>query len=278
MSVRLDPLSLLPAGLIADASRRGAQGIRISLAAAPKTPVVARRAPGLRSRKANRQATFWAGPAELRPPATDVLRGLDYVVVDVETTGGSMARGHRITEVCAVRVGGDGRRLGEFTSLINPLRAIPPSIMALTRITHEMVQRAPLFEEIAVTLADFLEGAVFVAHNAPFDWRFVSAELERAAVPVPYARVLCTVRLARHVVPEIPRRSLDALSYFFGIRNEARHRAFGDARATARIFRRLLDRVDERDVLEWGQLESLLRRRAPRRRKRTAMPAPMEDA
>lgn len=272
----VDPLSLLPAGLVADASQRGAQGIRISLAA-PKPPLQLR-LPGLRTRRKYRQAAFWAGPAELRPAASDALRGLEYAVVDVETTGGSMVQGHRITEICAVRLAGDGRRLGEFATLINPLRPIPPAIMALTRITHEMVQDAPRFEEVALSLAAFLEGAVFVAHNAPFDWRFVSAELERAAVRVPHARVLCTVRLARHVVPEIPRRSLDALSYFFGIENEARHRAFGDARATARIFRRLLDRVDEREVVEWGQLETLLRRRAPRRRKRSAMPMPMEDA
>src|SRR5881392_1034628 len=88
-----------------------------------------------------------------------------------------------------------------------------------------------------------LDGAVFVAHNAQFDRRFVGMELGRVGVPM-YNRTLCTVRLARKTVTEVQSRSLDSLQYFFGIENDARHRAMGDARATALIFRKLLDRLD----------------------------------
>jgi DNA polymerase-3 subunit epsilon len=270
-----DIAALLPSQLLVDASHRSAQGIRISLSRPVPPPRPLR---ALRSlRPLRRSGTIWWGPADQALPASDLLSRLEYVIVDVETTGGSLYEGHRITEVCAVRLRGDGTSLGEFTTLVNPLRPIPPRIIALTRISHEMVVNAPRFEEIAADFADFITGAVFVAHNAAFDWRFVTVELERAALDPPHARVLCTVRLARKIVPEVPSRSLDSLSYFFGIENEARHRAFGDARATALVFRRLMERMAEREITQWAHVESLLRERAARR-KRSAMPQPMCDA
>jgi DNA polymerase-3 subunit epsilon len=117
-----------------------------------------------------------------------------------------------------------------------------------------------------------------VAHNAPFDWRFVGHEMLRTGGEPLCGRVLCTVRLARKVVPEISRRSLDALSWFFGVENEARHRAYGDARATAIIFTRLLDRVDDRAITCWSELETLLRKRAPRRKRRASGENLLDDS
>lgn len=274
-----------------DATQRSAQGIRIALpgkGGTPVTPAVVRAAleraragqrklRRVRERPRTRYGAGWAGPPEAEPPGSDVLRTLEYVVVDVETTGGAADRGHRITEVCAVRMSGNGRVTGEFATLLNPERPIPPAVSALTRITQAMVESAPRFADVAGELRTFLNGSVFVAHNAAFDWGFIGVELERAGLAAPTGRVLCTVRLARKVVPEVSRRSLDALSWYFGVPNEARHRAFGDARATARIFSRLLDRVDEREIRCWSELETLLRRRTPRR-KRRASPEPMRDA
>jgi DNA polymerase III subunit epsilon len=199
-------------------------------------------------------------------PDDTPIRALEFVVVDVETTGASWLHGDRVTEIAAVRVRGDGAVLDEYRTLINPERPIPYDVSALTSITGDMVRRAPRFREVASEVARSLAGAVFVAHNAPFDWRFVGAELDRAGRPL-IGRTLCTVRLARRVVPEIRSRSLDALSYFFDVHNEARHRAYGDARATARIFRRLLDRLDTREVTRWDELELLLLRRSQRRRR-----------
>ncbi len=287
MKPRRDPAKALPSALQVDASRRSAEGIRISLpgrGGTPVTPAALRAAllrarpatPRIRERPHTRYGAGWAGPPDLALPGTDALRYLEYVVVDVETTGGACERGHRITEVCAVRVRGDGSVVDEFASLVNPERPIPPAITALTRITPEMALTAPRFVEIAPALRRFLEGSVFVAHNAAFDWRFVSHELLRAGHDPLYARVLCTVRLARRVVPEVSRRSLDALSWYFGVENEARHRAFGDARTTALIFRRLLDRIEDREIASWAELEKLLRKRAPRR-KRRASPQPVQD-
>jgi DNA polymerase-3 subunit epsilon len=196
--------------------------------------------------------------------------------VDVETTGGAAERGHRITEFAAVRLRGDGARLDEYATLVNPERPIPTFVSRLTRITDAMTARAPRFGAVRERVAAILEGAVFVAHNASFDWRFVSTELEWAGSEALRGRVLCTVRLARKVVPEVRRRSLDFLSDYFGVENEARHRAFGDARATARIFVRLLERLEERQIERWSALDELLARRAPRR-KRQASPEPVRD-
>lgn len=203
-----------------------------------------------------------------------LLHDLEYVVVDVETTGGGL--GHRITEIAAVRVDASGRVLHEYATLVNPGRSIPPAITALTHITGDMVRVAPRFEDIAAEVRVLLDGRIFVAHNAAFDWGFVSDELTRTTGRPLAGQRLCTVRLARKVVPEISRRSLDALCYFFSVVNEARHRAFGDARATAMVFRKLMDRVRDREIETWQQLEYMTLRRSQRKR-RSAMPTGMED-
>ena len=228
------------------------------------------------------------GPAltelEKKPVATRVkdigppirLDDLEYVVVDVETTGGAMMYGHRITEIAIIRMNARGKVLHEYSTLVNPGRTIPAMITALTHIDNRMVKMAPRFEDIAADVRALLDGRIFVAHNAVFDWGFVSGELVRTTRKPLIGNKLCTVRLARKVVPEIRRRSLDALQYFFNVENEARHRAFGDARATAVIFRRMMERVRDREIETWQQLESMTLRRS-QKRKRTAMPHPMED-
>jgi len=280
---RVDATAVVPDTLIVDAARRAQHGIRISLPSRkPGTPTPYRlgyaeveRARWLTDGR-RRFGDGWANTGEHGSPA-DALRDLEYAVVDVETTGGSAWQGHRITEVCAVRMRGDGSVVEEFSTLVNTDRTIPPFITSLTRITPAMAARAPRFAEVAADVRRVVSGAVFVAHNAPFDWRFLSTELEWVQGEPLRGRVLCTVRLARKVVPEISRRSLDALAWFFGVENVARHRAFGDARATTEIFCRLLERLDELQIRQWEELETLLSRRAPRR-KRRASPEPMRDS
>jgi len=222
----------------------------------------------------------------IHPPGGDdtlhtieALRTLEYVVVDVETTGGSTRTGHRITEIAALRVAHDGRILEEFTTLVNPERPIPSFISALTNITWDMVCDAPRFHEIAWEVERMLAGRIFVAHNASFDWRFLSWEIEHATGLAPESRVLCTVRLARQVVPEVGSRSLDSLAYYFNLANEARHRAYGDARVTAALLGRLMARLEERDVASWQALEELLGRRKPRKTgRRRATPTSMDPS
>lgn len=207
--------------------------------------------------------------------ADPALDALEYVVVDCETTGGAPSRGHRITEIAAVRIDRRGRVVDEFRSLVNPLRPIPRGVTRLTNITEAMVVDAPLFPEIAPRVQQILAGGVFVAHNAPFDLRFVEWEMKRGDYGAPKGRVLCTARLARKMVPEMRSRSLDALIHLYGIACDPRHRAYPDARATAHVLVRLLDLAEEQGIGTWADLDIVLSRRKPRP-KRSALPRSME--
>lgn len=212
-------------------------------------------------------------PAEVAPAP---LHAEEWVVVDVETTGGSPRQGHRVTEVAAVCVsGGEIRRT--FATLVNPERRIPSMITALTGITEEMVRGAPRFCEVVTELEEVLRGRVFVAHNAAFDWEFLCSEMERAVGGRLEGRQLCTVRLARKLLPQLPSRSLDSLACFFGLEIEARHRALDDAVATAHVLLKLLDRLQEMEVSDWASIQRFLARRAPRRPRR-ASPRSMDVA
>ena len=213
-------------------------------------------------------------PVRSRRAAARPLDSLTYVVVDVETTGGSPWGGDRITEFCAVTVA-NGGIADVFETLINPQRPIPPAVTRLTRITWDMVRSAPTIRDVAPRIADVLRGHLFVAHNAAFDWRFVSSELSRYAGQQLSGEKLCTVKLARAVVPNIRRRSLDSLSYFFGIENHARHRAGGDAVATAKVLLRLLAAARERGCETLEDLRMITRRAPPKgrgRRRRRGIP------
>ena len=182
------------------------------------------------------------------------LGDVRFAVVDVETTG-MRARGEdRITEIAIVHV--DGPRIQvAFDSLINPGRPIPYFIQQLTTITDRDVADAPRFEEVADQVVAALSGRVFVAHNALFDWRFVTAEIERAQSFLLRMPKLCTVRLTRRLVPELTRRSLDSVMYYFGLETERRHRAGGDALVTAKALLRLISRARDQGV---QTLEDLL--------------------
>jgi DNA polymerase III subunit epsilon len=208
-------------------------------------------------------------PSEAPAACPDpLLAELEFAVVDVETTGGSPAGGDRVVEFACVRVRG-GAVVGEYESLVDPGLAIPRWITRLTGIDDGMVAGAPRFEAIAGRVRDELDGRVFVAHNAAFDWRFVSEELRLARSELPRGDRLCTVRLARRAVPGLRRRGLDSLARFYDVPIDGRHRAAGDARATTAILVRMLDEAGRRGVETWGQLDAWLAgRRSPSARRR----------
>jgi len=195
-----------------------------------------------------------------------------FVVVDVETTGSRAYGGDRVTEVAVVLVR-DGVATTVFDTLINPERSIPPAIVAITNITWEMVKDAPRFADVCDQLLGVLEGHVFVAHNAGFDWRFLSAEIERATRRRLEGRKLCTVRMARRLVPQLRRRNLDSLASFYGVEIHGRHRAGGDAVATAKVLLRLLDAARDRGCGTVEELERLLAPGTGRRKKRRRPPS-----
>jgi len=195
------------------------------------------------------------------------LSELRYAVVDVETTGGSYDRGHRMTEIAIYEVRG-GVVEDEYRTLLNPGRAIPRHISALTGIDNRMVSSAPFFDHVAADVLERLEGRVFVAHNARFDWGWVSRQLAEAIGEVPKAELLCTVKMTRRLLPRLRRRNLDAVARHFGIDVADRHRAHGDALATARILIRLLDEAGRQGLADLEALRSFLRKRVRRSRPR----------
>lgn len=157
--------------------------------------------------------------------AAPALRGR-IACVDLETTGG-MAVHHRIIEVGIVLLE-DGAVVEEWSSLVDPGVRIPPSIAAFTGITNDMVAGAPSFDELRGEIRGRLDGRLFVAHNARFDYGFVRNEFRRVGEKFA-APVLCTVRLSRALFREHPRHSLDALIERYGLECAQRHRALGDA-------------------------------------------------
>ena len=184
---------------------------------------------------------------------------MDFAVVDVETTGGRTFGGDRILEVAVVHVS-DGVITTAVDVLVDPQRAISPFVSRLTGITARMVSESPTFGDLAETLREALGDRTFVAHNARFDWRFMSMEMERATGRPLLGKPLCTLKIARKLLPHLSRRSLDALSWYYEVPNAARHRAGGDARATAQIFTHMLADSRRQDVDTWEQLQDLLRR------------------
>ena len=166
-----------------------------------------------------------------------------FVVVDVETTGLSPRDGG-ITEIAMIKVR-NGMLWDEFSTLVNPLMPIPYEITALTGIDDEMVSDAPTAEEVAPAIAEFLGDGVFTAHNAPFDLGFVNSTLAKGNIDRIQNPVLCTVKLARRLLPNLQSKSLGPVTKQLGIGNTNRHRASGDAYATAQVLIHFLNRLEE---------------------------------
>lgn len=226
--------------------------------------------------ESTRNARYATTPAPARDDSPLTLRSLSFAVVDVETTGAQAGRDDRITEIAIVPV--LGGKVGEpWQTLVHPGRAIPPFISALTGITNEMVADAPRFHEIADDVCARLGGHIFTAHNAAFDRRFVSSELARTCRINLDGTSLCTVRLARRLLPTLTRRSLDFVCQHFGIRITDRHRAGGDALATAHVLLRLFDVAEESGVTTWPQLQRHLSGPARRTARRSALPTPVRE-
>ncbi len=156
-----------------------------------------------------------------------------YAIVDIETTG-SHAHSNGITEIAIVLHNGKEVE-GRYSSLVNPHYPIPRFVAALTGITNDMVAGAPDFSEIAQTVYNHLEGRIFIAHNVNFDYSFIKYHLKEAGFEW-NARKLCTVRLSRTAFPGLRKYGLDWLCQELNILNGERHRATGDAEATAILF------------------------------------------
>jgi len=197
------------------------------------------------------------------------LSATDFVVMDVEATGARLLP-CRIIEIGAYRVT-EGKIVAKFETLLNPGTPIPRFIKGLTGISDKMVSSAPVFADIAEDWLDFAGDSVLVAHNAPFDLRVLNQEIGRT---FPGQRMrntsLCTITLARHLIPDLRRYRLDSVAGHFGIEIEPRHRAGSDALATAKILIRLLATLNELGIADIGAARQFRLDPEGRARKRQA--------
>jgi len=203
------------------------------------------------------------------------LRATEFAVVDVETTGSGPNGGDRITEVAVVHVKGAAATTA-FEMLVNPQRPVSSFAARLTGIHWDALHEAPTFGDLVDRLLEALDGRVFVAHNVKFDWRILSSEVERVTGQPLQGERLCTVKLARRLLPHLSRRNLDALAWHYDVAIVGRHRAGGDARATARILQCMLEDARRLDIDTWGHLNAFMRLPRPRPRP-SAMPQPVSS-
>ena len=168
------------------------------------------------------------------------LSEVTFVVVDLETTGGSPTD-HAITEVGAVTYRG-GERLSTFQTLVDPRQPIPPFVAHLTGIDDLTVAGAPEIHHILPSFLEFARGSIFVGHNASFDFGFLNANLLRLDYEPLEGPPICTARLARRVVwPDVPNVRLATLARYFRTRSTPVHRALADAEATAEVLNGLIE-------------------------------------
>lgn len=168
----------------------------------------------------------------------------EYTVVDIETTGLSKHR-HAITEIAAVKYRG-GEVMGEFQTLVNPETHIPSFITKLTGIDDEMVKDAPTIQTVIPNFVEFLGDSVLVAHNATFDYGFLTVNAAEHLGSELANEKICTRKLANRLLPDLYSKRLGCLCEHFGVVNEQAHRAMGDVRATAQVFEQFLSMLAEK--------------------------------
>ena len=175
-----------------------------------------------------------------------------YTIIDLETTGGKFNE-ESIIEVAAYRFDGNSIK-DQFISLVNPQRDIHPYVEKLTGITSKMVKTAPKFHEIAKRVVEITSDSILVAHNAQFDYRILQLEFKRLGYEFSM-KSLCTVILSQELLPEQESYKLGRLSRSLGIPLKDRHRASGDALATVELFKILLEKDIEQNIIKKSIVE-----------------------
>lgn len=170
-----------------------------------------------------------------------------YAILDIETTGGQFNE-EGITEIAIYKF--DGHEIvDQFISLVNPEIPIQPFVVKLTGINNAMLRSAPKFFEVAKRIIEMTNDCVLVAHNADFDYRILRTEFRRLGYDF-NVQTLCTVELSKRLLPEQPSHSLGKLVRALGIPMADRHRASGDAMATVKLFKMLLDKDLNKEIVK----------------------------
>jgi DNA polymerase III epsilon subunit family exonuclease len=166
------------------------------------------------------------------------LSDLDVVVFDFETTGLD-TKTAKIIELGAIKFRNQ-KEVDRFSTLVHPKQKLPPETFGLTGINDEMLEGKPHLEEVLPSFHDFLKGCLGVAHNAEFDTQVLIHESARFGILCNY-HCICTLKMARELLPQLERKNLDTLANHFGFQFESRHRSIGDILVTADVLWRLLD-------------------------------------
>jgi DNA polymerase-3 subunit epsilon len=162
----------------------------------------------------------------------------DFVIVDVETTGGKLSTS-RITDIALVLIKNNCIS-SNYSTLVNPCREIDQYVQKITHITNDMVRKAPRFFQIAEEIDFLTKNSIIVGHNVKFDYSMLRNEFNR--IGINYEReTIDTISMARKAVPDLSLYNLDAVTNYFNIEINNRHRALGDAEATAKLFLILYD-------------------------------------
>lgn len=170
-----------------------------------------------------------------------------YSILDIETTGGKYNE-EGITEIAVYKF--DGHQVvDQFISLVNPEIPIQPFVVGLTGINNEMLRHAPKFYEVAKRIVEITDGTILVAHNAKFDYRILRTEFKRLGFEFE-RESLCTVELSKKLIPGQNSYSLGKLVRALGIPLSDRHRASGDAQATVKLFKMLLAKDSDKEILK----------------------------
>lgn len=177
---------------------------------------------------------------------------MNYIVLDIETTWLSKYK-HKITEIAAIKFDWNNV-LWEFQTLINPERNIPTEITKLTWITNEMVSDAPKFFEIIPNFLDFIQDDIIVAHNANFDYGFISENIYSHTNKWIQNECLCTRKLANRLLPDLPKKNLWSICDYFWLKNERAHRAMWDTKVTVQIFSEFLKLLGNKGIQDYIEI------------------------
>lgn len=170
------------------------------------------------------------------------LREIDFTVMDFETTGLYPYNGDRIIEVGMIRATSE-KIIKSFESLINPRRIISEQVSKINNITNDMIKDAPFIEDKIDEIISFMQNTVIVAQNVNFDVSFINYQLQSMGRPKLDNWMVDTIKLAKELMPELERYSLENLTKVFKIKNKASHRALGDTEATTKLLHALIRKL-----------------------------------
>ena len=196
------------------------------------------------------------------------MRNVEFAIADVETTGIHPRRNHKIVEISVRRIDCEGNLIREFSSIVNPNR--DPGPQHIHGLSSKVLSLAPEFPDVAGGVLECLRGAVFVAHNAAFDKRFIRGAFSEINKPLPTFPIVCTLSLASKLFPEIKKRSLSCCCETLGIQQDSAHEASADVMATSELLLRCIKRMRSSDswfeeagldlslpsITDWPELES----------------------